>query len=103
LPSANGQHLAKDDGGATSVAWCILPRVVLCECLTLGKENVCRVSLFAECWVRHSAKTAFAECVTRQTVSLPSASVSTLGKASSTRQRARLPSWRLGKPPLQSL
>ena len=67
LPSANGQHSAKDDGGATGVAWGILPRVIL----TLGKEDVCRVSLFAEylaldkdglCRVQHSANCLFAEC-----------------------------------------
>ena len=35
------------------------------ECLTLGKEDVCRVSLFVECRlcrVRHSANCLFAEC-----------------------------------------
>ena len=54
------------------------------ECLTLGKEDVCRVSLFAECL----ALGKYGLC---RVPVLPSARVSTLGKAPSTRQRARLP------------
>ena len=58
------------------------------ECLTLGKEDVCRVSLFAECG-------------TRQTASLPSARRLTLGKqlfAVKTYAEWCLPSVTLGKP-----
>ena len=58
------------------------------ECLTLGKGDVCRV--FGTRQRRPLPSASFAECNTRQTVSLPSARVSTLGKAPSTRQRARL-------------
>ena len=47
--SANGQHSAKDDGGATGVAKVFCRGLFFAECLTLGKEDVCRVSLFAEC------------------------------------------------------
>ena len=59
------------------------------ECLTLGKEDVCRV--FGTRQRRTLPSAGFAESGTRQTASLPSARVSTLGKAPSTRQRACLP------------
>ena len=59
------------------------------ECLTLDKEDVCRV--FGTRQRRTLPSAGFAESGTRQTASLPSARVSTLGKAPSTRQRAHLP------------
>ena len=59
------------------------------ECLTLGKEDICRV--FGTRQRRPLPSAGFAECGTWQTTSLPSVRVSTLSKAPSTRQRARLP------------
>ena len=79
LPSANGQHSAKGDGGATGVARGILPSVILCRVSDTRQRG--RLPSVPLCRVFD----------TRQTASLPSARVSTLGKAPSTRQRARLP------------
>ena len=54
------------------------------ECLTLDKEDVCRVSLFTECLTLDKDSLC-------RVPALPSARVSTHGKAPSTQQRARLP------------
>ena len=83
LPSARPDTRQRMTEGPPASPKVFCRGLFFAECLTLGKEDVWRVSLFAEClalgkdglcWVRHSANCLFAECPcfdTRQRACLP--------------------------------
>ena len=59
--------------------------------VALGEEGLCRVPLFTECTLRHSAKPLFPECNTRGRLALPSTRFLALGEACDTRRILPLP------------